>query len=69
MGQHDDLHSLEDIVEFDQAYVLVANTQKGLVKTGNRESKKSNIVVMTASTLLNKSLRAERRVKAYYALR
>ena len=40
MGQHDDLHSLEDIVEFDQAYVLVANTQKGLVKTGKGSQKK-----------------------------
>ena len=40
MGQHDDLHSLGDIVEFDQAYVLVANTQKGLVKTGKGSHKK-----------------------------
>jgi len=52
MGQRDDLYSLEDMVEFDEAYVSVVTEQQGVVKRGKGSQKKSNVAVMAESTPL-----------------
>lgn len=52
MGQRDDLYSLKDMVEFDEAYVAVATRAKAVVKRGKGSQKKSNVAVMAESTPL-----------------
>lgn len=52
MGQRDDLYSLKDMVEFDEAYVSVASQQQAVVKRGKGSQKKSNVAVMAESTPL-----------------
>ena len=49
MGQRDDLYTLEDMVEFDEAYVSVASQQQARVKRGKGSQKKSNVAVMAES--------------------
>ena len=52
MGQRDDLYKLEDMVEFDEAYVSVATQEQTAVKRGKGSQKKSNVAVMAESVPL-----------------
>ena len=54
MGQRDDLYSLEDMVEFDEAYVSVSTSksEQQSLKRGKGSQKKRNVAVIAESTPL-----------------